>query len=435
MVHCPSCGAGLRFEIESQQMFCDHCQGRFGVKELYAKASDEAKTAQTYDSFAYICPSCGAELETTDPNDAVGFCQYCGGASMIFDKVRKEWKPNAIIPFKITKEQCKQLYCDHVKKYHFVSHKYRDPQLIESFRGIYIPYSCPEYKMSGTTVLYSRSNEKSQKKSSTYTIDYYNVTFDADITVKDSRFHDVSVSFDDHISEQIDPFDRRGERGFRPGYLSGFYAETGDALISDYAIHDEEELFKKVVEETERQPVVKDKMVENKIYAQPTSTLNSFPQMTQNQGYKALCPVWFMSYRKGNKITYAAVNGQTGKVAADLPLSPVRILLAALICAAAVFGVVFALFSLLPSLPANTTTSLTGFLGLAGMYVMQQSYINTVGNALHINDMKTGVTKSFFISGGVLLLSLILMSTDGSFRQSRYFLGNLLMIFLLLLIF
>ena len=57
------------------------------------------------------------------------------------------------------------------------------------------------------------------------------------------------------------------------------------------------------------------------------------------------------------------------------------------------------------------------------MYVMQQSYINTVGNALHINDMKTGVTKSFFISGGVLLLSLILMSTDGSFRQSRYFLG------------
>ena len=79
MVHCPSCGAGLRFEITSQQMFCEHCQNRFDPKKLYDKMSDDAKTEKTFDSFVYLCPSCGGEIETTDKNDAVGFCPYCGG--------------------------------------------------------------------------------------------------------------------------------------------------------------------------------------------------------------------------------------------------------------------------------------------------------------------------------------------------------------------
>ena len=27
MIHCPSCGAGLRFDIQSQKMSCDLCGG------------------------------------------------------------------------------------------------------------------------------------------------------------------------------------------------------------------------------------------------------------------------------------------------------------------------------------------------------------------------------------------------------------------------
>ena len=31
-------------------------------------------------------------------------------------------------------------------------------------------------------------------------------------------------------------------------------------------------------------------------------------------------PVWFMAFRKGNRVAYATVNGQTGKVASDMPV-------------------------------------------------------------------------------------------------------------------
>ena len=134
MVYCPSCGAELRFDIESQQMICEHCRNGFNVENLQDNTSGDAKTQKYYESYAYLCPSCGAEVDTTDKNDAVGFCPYCKGSSMIFDKLRKEWCPKGIIPFKITKEQCKELYCKEVKKHIFVSKQYRDPALIEDFK-------------------------------------------------------------------------------------------------------------------------------------------------------------------------------------------------------------------------------------------------------------------------------------------------------------
>ena len=116
MIHCPSCGSGLRFDIASQKTCCDHCRSFFEPEALPDSVYDDAETEKVFDSFRVICPDCGAELVTTDPNDAVGFCPYCGGASVIYDKLRKEWAPNGIIPFSVTKEQCRELYSKEVKK-------------------------------------------------------------------------------------------------------------------------------------------------------------------------------------------------------------------------------------------------------------------------------------------------------------------------------
>ena len=108
MVHCPSCGAGLRFDIERQQMFCDHCQSLFDPQRITDSTYNDAKTENNFETYSYICPDCGAELMTNDKRDAIGFCPYCGGASMIFDRIRRDWKPDGVIPFAVTKEQCKQ---------------------------------------------------------------------------------------------------------------------------------------------------------------------------------------------------------------------------------------------------------------------------------------------------------------------------------------
>lgn len=423
MVHCPTCGAGLRFDIPSQQMFCEHCQNSFDPKALYDKVSDDAKTAETFDSYVYVCPSCGAELETTDQNDAVGFCPYCGGASMIYDKIRQEWKPDGVIPFKITKEQCKQLYCDEVKKHLFVSRKFRDPQLIESFRGIYMPYCRFEGTVDGEVTLRAQSPEQSIGNYD-YRTDYYDVVGNASFTVSSNITHDTSVAFDDHISERLEPFDKREQRHFTPGYLCGFYAETGDADAEEYrgALHDE--MVRSVRTAAQKDPQLKPLLSPDRL--QIKSDAEESVPLKMESGKRLLYPIWFMSYRRGDKLTYAAVNGQTGKVSADLPLSPLRILLAALAVSAVLFGALLLLFRFLPSIQAHTVTALSGFLGLTGMYIMQHSYVNTVGKALDADEMTSGLTLDFILSALGLFVSIVLVSTDGSYEQNRAAFGSLL---------
>lgn len=72
MVHCPSCGAGLRFDIATQNAVCDYCNSQFDPKKITDSTYDDAKTQKTFDSYVYVCPTCGAEVDTTDKNDAVG---------------------------------------------------------------------------------------------------------------------------------------------------------------------------------------------------------------------------------------------------------------------------------------------------------------------------------------------------------------------------
>lgn len=424
MIHCPSCGAGLRFDIASQQMFCEHCQGSFEPKALYDKLSDDAKTSQTFDSFVYVCPSCGAELETTDQNDAVGFCPYCGGASMIYDKIRQEWKPDGVIPFKITKEQCKQLYCDEVKKHIFVSRKYRDPQLIEGFRGIYMPYCRFEGVIEGEMTLRAESPEVSVGNYD-YRTDFYDVTGNASYIISSNITHDTSVAFDDHISERLEPFDKQEQCSFAPGYLCGFYAETGDANPAEYSVMIRDEMTGSVRTAAQKDPQLQPLLSPEGL--QIKSAPEEFVPLKVDSGKRLLFPVWFMSYRRGDKLTYAAVNGQTGKVAADLPLSPLRILLAALGISAVLFGALMLLFRFLPSIPAHTVAGLSGLLGLTGMYILQHSYVNTVGRALDAEAMTAALPSDFLLSAAGLFLSVVLISTDGTYAHNRASLGSFLL--------
>ena len=53
--------------------------------------------------------------------------------------------------------------------------------------------------------------------------------------------------------------------------------------------------------------------------------------------YSSLFPVWFLSHRTDNRVTYAVVNGQTGRVAADLPVDRKKFLLTSVLMAVPLF--------------------------------------------------------------------------------------------------
>ena len=427
MVPCPSCGAQIHFDIVSQKMVCDYCKRSFLPGELPDRTSDDAQTEAYFDSYAYICPSCGAEIDTTDKNDAVGFCPYCKGSSMIFDKLRRDWKPNGVIPFRITKEQCKELYCKEVKKHIFVSHRYRDPELIESFRGIYMPYCSFTGEVNGDVKLRAKSPEKNIGNYD-YETTFYDIQGEAHYTVNETVSHSSSVTFDSHISERLDPYLESGMAAFHPAYLSGFYAETGNIDMNEYGPVIQNDMTPFICAEMGKEQQVKAVEINNNITIDENCSENTLP-LNISLSSRKLFPVWFMSYRNGKKITYAAVNGQTGKVAADLPLSPLRILTAALIFSAAIFAVLFLLMTFLPTIPASATLGLCTVISLSGMYILQHCYLRTIGFALHQENVSKKLPVGFFFFMLTTLAGVILETTDGSYEQDRFMAGFIILFF------
>ena len=371
MVGCPTCGAALRFDIASQKMACDHCGNLFETQKLSDNSSrDDARSSQ-FDSYVYICPSCGAELLTTDKNDAVGFCQYCGGASMIYEKMRQEWKPDYIIPFKVTKEDCKKAYCKEVRQFR-------------------VPAQSGRQHVSLNT----------------YEIIHYDVVGNSNLALE-GYSRDASINFDDDISDALAPYEYRQQMPFAPGYLSGFYAESGDVSAHEYDSAINLETKDDAVNILVNDNAVKSCCEKLKITPNPDEVR---AKVNIESAKRTLNPVWFMSYRNGKQITYATVNGQTGKVAADLPLNPLRILLFALGLSAAIFGIIALLMNVIPSIPsikANGTLGLCLILMNAGMFYLQNSFNRTVSGK--------GGTRTRVATGGYTLsLFHLYYSDDGN---------------------
>lgn len=100
MYQCPNCGGRLFFDIQSQQLKCDHCSTQY---DPYAISKEnDAEESREYDVTVFKCPQCGGEILSTD-NTAANFCSFCGASTILSSRVSKQLKPGYIIPFSKTR--------------------------------------------------------------------------------------------------------------------------------------------------------------------------------------------------------------------------------------------------------------------------------------------------------------------------------------------
>ena len=349
MLSCPNCGGNLKFDISSQQLSCEHCQTLFDPYDFDGKTSDaeESKTFDgDYEVTIFTCPQCGGEILSTD-NAAAGFCSFCGASTILYSRISHEKRPNYIIPFQKTKEQCKQAYANHMKHSIFAPKELRDPSYIDSFRGIYMPYWAFYISQQGPLSL---DGKKTSRRGDYIITDHYALTGDLDAYYKGLSY-DASSSFDDNISAELAPYNLKGMKAFTPAYLSGFYADTSDV---DAKIYQYDAEYTASAETTER-------IASNGTF--PGFTLDAihpdqFHTKTETVD-SAMFPVWFLSYRKNNRVAYATVNGQTGLVVADIPIDPKRYLLGSLLLAIPIFVLLAWSAILQPSILVMATLTLS----------------------------------------------------------------------------
>lgn len=337
MIACPNCGGNVKFDITVQQLSCDFCHSYFEPSAFDSKTEDGIEE-RDFEATIFTCPQCGGEIYSTD-NQSAGFCSFCGASTILFSRLTRTRKPNFIIPFKKTKEDCKDAYSKMMKNAFFAPDELKNPKNIDSFRGIYMPYWAYYYTQRGHLNL---PGEKSHRRGDYVYTDHYNLTGDVDAYYK-GIYYDASSSFSDSLSEKVAPFDVKGMKKFSPGYLSGFYADTSDVDYEVYESDAEGLAYANTISGIKKEPKFSGYSMDTKKLATP-GCLNTNLESVDS----ALFPVWFMSYRNKDRVAYATVNGQTGKVVVDIPIDIRKYLIGSLLLAIPLFLICTIFLSLVP---------------------------------------------------------------------------------------
>lgn len=347
MFTCKNCGGNVKFDIKSGQLACEYCHSFFDPYDYDDKTSD-AEVQEGFEATIFTCPQCGGEIISTD-DTAAGFCSFCGASTVLYSRIQKEQKPAYIIPFQKTKEDCKQAYSSYMQKAFFVPNELKAPEFIDGFRGIYMPYWTYKVVQKAPISLPT----KNTYHSGDYVIsDYYRAEGDLDAYYEGISF-DSSSSFDSSISEALSPYDIKDIKRFTPAFLSGFYADRADLPSNVYESDAIEAACKNTLKKVKGVPAFIGVALDcEPIVFSPVSTIE--------KAERSMFPVWFLSYRNKDRVAYATVNGQTGKVYADLPVSIGKFLIGSLIAAIPVYMLLCTLTVLTPGI----TLTIVGLLAI-----------------------------------------------------------------------
>lgn len=319
MFACKNCGGNIVYDIKLQKMVCNICHSTFEPE--FIKKENDSVDYDFFETTEFTCPQCGARILCED-NQATGFCTYCCSSTILTSRVTKEKKPDYIIPFTVTKDECIEEYKKITKKAIFAPKALRDDKVLDNFKAIYMPYWYYNISLVNDNFSLSGMEKLSDTQSAIYNYYIINGSVDAEL---DGICKDASYKFSDDLSERIAPYITMEKKKFYPSYLSGFYADISDIPPEIYE-HEMVELANEKTTEYVSKRLTKQEGDTIKVYLSNDSATDQFN--TSVTPKRALFPVWFMSFKNKNKLAYMTVNGQTGTAASDLPISIFKYIIA-----------------------------------------------------------------------------------------------------------
>lgn len=340
---CLGCGAEIEFSPKDKKLKCSYCGSEFEAKDYTKKirAAMEMKEFEPdsskpqIETKSYTCTQCGAKLLTFD-DTAITFCSYCSSSNIIESELYKGEAPEYVIPFKITKEECENIYKKEIKKHIFAPKEMKDDVIIKKFRGIYMPYGV--YTASHTGLANNYGEKYSHRSGDYVYYDKYKISVNVDAEYSGMSY-DLSSNFYDKFSSAIGPFDFKEAEPFNISYLSGYYADSRDVKKDLY----EDEAMDIIEPDTTKE------LLKHKEFRKYGCSKPILPyRITENS--VAYYPVYFLAIRnkKNDAINYAVINGQTGKIAVELPIDFKKYLIFTLILAVIIFLILNTCFTFTP---------------------------------------------------------------------------------------
>lgn len=284
---------------------------------------------------SYECENCGAEV-FFDPNLQVMKCEFCGSTFVPESVKTTDVTLDAdvyLIPFKVEESEVGEIFNDWIKKGWFKPGDLASTFQRDKYQGIYIP---TWYFHFNASVHWSGEKDirKTRKirqadgstRTESYTeTEYKNGHFDEVMDLFIPASEGLTV---DEVNE-LAPFPVESSIPFAPEQLTGKQGEK-PKIDREIAWGSAREKSQEILRE--------------KVLSQVTR-ITHFDVNLSEPTYKLVyVPVWLFGYNYKDKYYKVTVNGQTGEIQGEKPLSWLRVLLAFGI-AAAIIVIVVLLFN------------------------------------------------------------------------------------------
>jgi DNA-directed RNA polymerase subunit RPC12/RpoP len=353
---CPKCGAtDVRHKMGSDRLVCLYCRHEwhgerieeaFGLgegidllKETVVASGAQDIEADVPTLMSFKCAGCGAEVTVNTESAMTARCHWCRHVFGVNEQVANGAVPDAILPFRIQKDDAvARIRQFVVKRRLFALKAFKDQFTPDNVSCVYLPYMIVDVNASADvagvgeieTARYTRGSGKDEK--TYYDADVYQVQRHVDFTVDDlplesaaQRRHLDTRSNTNNIINTILPFDTKNAVKWNASYLVGVTSEKRNLNVSHLGPQLEDQLLSiaraQVVASVSR-------------YDRGVRWEQEGVSVHGTRWVSMYLPVWLYSYHQpganGGLLHYIAVNGRTGETMGSVPVQHWKLLLAAL---------------------------------------------------------------------------------------------------------
>lgn len=332
---CPSCSASIKFDPANGTLTCPYCgyeetipqpelDGDKTAKEL---KFDETLKTENFDwgteKKIVICDACAAE-SVYDALEVANVCPYCGSNHVMESAAENALAPNGVCPFEVTLEQANANFQRWIKGKWFAPNEAKRKARADAFTGVYLPYWTFDTKTASRyTARYGIHRQIKEKDGKTRTeTDWYTTSGFYQEFIDDHLIR-ATTRYDESILRSVEPFNTNSSRAYSKEYLSGYAAERYSIGLEDGWKKAQKEIHSHIKSQISNQIRLRHNAdVVNDIH---------FSTVHSDVTYKyVMLPLWLSSFGYNGKTYQFMVNGQTGKVGGQSPISTIKVTIAVL---------------------------------------------------------------------------------------------------------
>jgi ribosomal protein S27E len=330
---CPACGAEAHWNPARQALVCPFCGTTSpmeappgavgGVKEhdlvTALRELPDEKRGWKSEKVSVRCQSCQA-ISVFDRGQVAQRCEFCGSAQIVpYEQVKPPISPESVLPFGLDQTKVRDELRRWYKTRWFAPNRLKKAALTDTLHGVYVPYWTFDARVDAdwtaesgyhyyTTETYRDAQGRTQTRQVQHTrwewssgeVRHF---FDDELVPASRGIHRKLLA-------KIEPFPTKKLAAYEPSYVAGW-------TVEQYQI----DLIAAAQESRRRMEEKVQAMCAAEVPGDTHRNLQVRSQFTQQTFKHTLLPVWFVTYNYGRKTYQVLLNGVTGQVAGEHPLS------------------------------------------------------------------------------------------------------------------